>query len=301
MRRLKMPDNKTANTELEACASKLEASSNYRVLRKVAEPQKANISKSDQLRYAMIIDTETTGLDLREDEVIELGFILIAYQDAQPLKIVDFGNEMREPCRRIPKIVQELTGITPEMVKGKRVSKKKILNALDLANIVIAHNAAFDRPICERLFSEFSKKPWACSLTEIPWSKYGFESAKLKYLLMDSGHFFEGHRALDDCAALNELLSSRSPSGSSFFSELMESARKPSYFFIVRTPYELRQKMRDLGYRWSSHENRTGGEWQKTVSAENFETEADQILKLKKLGASLEYIEQDAFSRYRCE
>ena len=294
-----MPNSKTTNTELEACASKLEASSNFRVLRKVPEPAKAEIVKTDQLRYAMIIDTETTGLNPREDEVIELGFLLIAYQYENPRKIVDFGNEMREPSREIPKIVQELTGITPKMVKGKRLSKEKVLAALDLANIVIAHNAAFDRPICERLLPEFSEKPWACSLTEIPWSKYGFESAKLRYLLMDSGYFFEGHRALDDCAALNELLNVRSPHGQSFFAELMESARQPSYYFKVRTPYDLRKIMRELGYRWVQHEDRTGGEWQKNVPANNLIYEKDLILNLKKQGASLEYIEQNAFSRYR--
>ncbi|MBL3598049.1 hypothetical protein JMM63_21305 [Rhodovulum sulfidophilum] len=294
-----MPDSKTTITELEACASKLEASRNFRILRKVPRPAKAKISKTDQFRYAMIIDTETTGLDLREDEVIELGFLLIAYQDAEPRKIIEFGNELREPSRDIPGIVQELTGITPKMVKGKQLSREKVLAALDLANIVIAHNAAFDRPICERLLPEFSDKPWACSLTEIPWSKYGFESAKLKYLLMENGYFFEGHRALDDCAALNELLNSRSPHGSSFFSELMESARQPSYYLKVRAPYELRQKMRELGYRWVRHEDRPGGEWHKTVSAKSFKAEGDQIRDLKKQGASLEYIEQDAFSRYR--
>ncbi len=294
-----MPDSKTTNTELEACVSKLEASNNFRVLRKVPKPAKAKISKASQFRYAMIIDTETTGLDLREDEVIELGFLLIAYQDAESRRIIDFGNEQREPSREIPRIVQELTGITPKMVEGKKLCREKVLAILDLANIVIAHNAAFDRPICERLLPEFAEKPWACSLTEIPWSKYGFESAKLKYLLMDSGYFFEGHRALDDCAALNELLNSRSPHGSSFFSELMESARQPSYRFKVRTPYDMRQKMRDLGYRWMRHEDRAGGEWQKNISANNFTPEEEKILSLKKQGASLEYIEQDAFSRYR--
>lgn len=294
-----MPNSKTTNTELEACASKLEASSNFRILRKIPEPAKAKISITDQLRYAMIIDTETTGLNPREDEVIELGFLLITYQEDNPREIAEFGNEMREPSKEIPKRVQELTGITPKMVKGKRLNKEKILAALDLANIVIAHNAAFDRPMCERLLPEFSEKPWACSLTEIPWSKYGFESAKLKYLLMDSGYFFEGHRALDDCAALNQLLNVRSQHGKTFFAELMESARQPSYFFEVRAPYELRQIMRELGYRWVQHEDRTGGEWQKNVPAKNLIHEEALIVNLKNRGASLEYIEQNAFSRYR--
>lgn len=294
-----MSDTKPILPELEACATKLEASDSYKVLRKVPEPKKAKIRTNDELRYAMIVDIETTGLDLRTDEVIEFGFILVAYKDHDLNYIKDFGNEMREPDRKIPEQVQYLTGITPEMVKGKRLSEEKILGALSLASIVIAHNAAFDRPICERLFPEFADKPWACSLTEVPWKKYGFESAKLKYLLLENGYFFEGHRALDDCAALETLLNLASPSGRSFFEELMESARQPSFVFRVQAPYGLRQKMRDFGFRWSPFEKRAGGEWLKTVRSEDFESERNRIEKMEREGARLSYIEQDAFTRYR--
>tara|TARA_Y100000815_G_scaffold270541_1_gene295401 strand:- start:1256 stop:2110 length:855 start_codon:yes stop_codon:yes gene_type:complete len=277
----------------------LEASDSYRVLRKVPEIKKAKVEPSDQLRYAMIVDTETTGLDLKADEVIELGFVLVGYHSENLNHIAALGNEIREPGRRIPEEVQRLTGITPEMVRGKRLSARKVLGALSLANIVIAHNAAFDRPMCERLLPEFSEKPWACSLTEIPWARYGFESAKLKHLLFDSGYFFDGHRALDDCAALKCLLELRSPSGSTFFSELIERAREPSYLFRVQAPYELRQRMRELGYRWSRFETRTGGVWKKAVFHEAFNTEREIISGLKRDGATFDYIEQDAFNRYR--
>lgn len=294
-----MSGTKSNALELEKCASKLTASGSYKVLRKVPEPKRATFGTASELRYAMIVDTETTGLDLRTDEVIELGFLLVAYKDHNLKHIEDLGNEMREPDRKISDEVQALTGITPEMVAGKKLSKEKVLEALSLANIVIAHNAAFDRPILERILPEFADKPWACSLTEIPWGKYGFESAKLKYLLMENGYFYEGHRALDDCAALETLLNSASPRGSSYFEELMDSARQPSFIFRVRAPYELRQQMRDYGFRWSRFESRTGGEWLKTVRAEDFDFERMRMKKLERDGAKFDYVEQDAFTRYR--
>tara|TARA_R110000737_G_scaffold127218_3_gene159743 strand:- start:2665 stop:3558 length:894 start_codon:yes stop_codon:yes gene_type:complete len=296
-----MSNTKPTLQELEVWASKLEASESYKVLRKVAEPKREKVRKNDELRYAMIVDTETTGLDLRTDEVIELGFILVAYKDQKIKYIKDLGNEMREPDRKISEEVQHLTGITPEMVKGKSLSRETVLGALSLANIVIAHNAAFDRPICERLLPEFANKPWACSLTEVPWSKYGFESAKLKYLLLENGYFFEGHRALDDCAALEVLLNQTSPNGLSYFEELMESARQPSFSFRVQAPYDLRQTMRDFGFRWSRFEGRTGGEWLKTVKSKDFEFERIRIERMNAKGVRLDYMEQDAFSRYRIQ
>lgn len=294
-----MSEKKHPLLELEACVSKLEASDQYKVLRKIPDPKKSKARESADVRYALIVDTETTGLNIRTDEIIELGYVLVAYKGHELSYIKDFGNEMREPDRRIPDVVQALTGITPDMVKGKKLSKEKILSALSVANIVIAHNAAFDRPFCERLLPEFSEKPWACSLTEIPWREYGFESAKLKYLLIESGYFFEGHRALDDCAALEVLLKSASPFRGSFFEELMESARQPSFIFRVHAPYELRQRMTDFGFRWSRFEERAGGEWQKVVRFDEFESEKMRIGKMAREGAKLEYLEQNAFTRYK--
>lgn len=293
-----MSENKSTAPELEICASKLAASSSYKVLRKVPKPKRAKIRTAGN-RYAMIVDTETTGLDLRTDEVIELGFLLVAYKDHELQYIEDFGNEMREPNRQIPKEVQALTGITPEMVKGRRISKDNVLSALSLANIVIAHNAAFDRPVCERLFKEFAEKPWACTLTEISWRKHGFESSKLKYLVMENGYFFEGHRALDDCAALEVLLKKKSSRGNSFFAELMENARQNSFIFRVKAPYEIRQVMRSLGFHWSNFDSKAGGEWLKTVRDKDFLTEKNRLERLENEGVTLDYIEQDAFTRYR--
>lgn len=285
--------------DLEGCASVLEGSGDYKVLRRVPRPKRGKRDMPADLRFAMIVDTETTGLDLRTDEVIEIGFVLVAYQNDGIKFIENYGNELREPNREIPKEVQDLTGITPETVKGKSISREKLLEPLSLASIIIAHNAAFDRPMCERLMPEFKEKPWACSLTEVPWRVHGFESLKLKYLLMENGYFHEGHRALDDCVALATLLSCRLSGDVSYFEELLDSARLPNFIFKVQAPYDLRAEMRAMGYRWMGNEDRPGGLWFKTVSSESFAKEESQIRQLQTKGAQLEFFEQDAFTRYR--
>jgi DNA polymerase-3 subunit epsilon len=55
------------------------------------------------------------------------------------------------------------------------------------ANIVIAHNAAFDRKFAERFWPLFEHRNWACSATGIDWQKHGFGGVKLPYLLTQSG------------------------------------------------------------------------------------------------------------------
>lgn len=283
---------------LEEIAKLLEESSDYKVLRRISAPRVAE-NMEDSTRCALIVDTETTGLDLDNDEVIEIGFVLIEYNDKKIVSIQDFGNEIREPKRPISKVVQSITGITPAMVRGKEINEERVLSAVSRANIVIAHNAEFDRPMCERLFSDFKSKPWACTLKEVRWDNYGYESGKLKYLLLESGYFFEGHRALDDCMAVKQLLSLLSPSGESFFEHLMESARGQSFEFITNSPYELREVFRSNRYKWSASAGRTKGQWVKTVNADRKASEISFLENLSTKGVSFEVKEKDAFTRYK--
>ena len=60
----------------------------------------------------VIIDLETTGLDIAKDRIIQIAYI----------KVLPDGTEQRKnifvnPGRAIPKEVQELTHITDDMVK----------------------------------------------------------------------------------------------------------------------------------------------------------------------------------------
>lgn len=284
-------------SNLEDLAKVLEESSDFKVLRRVSSPSIEEAFEEGS-RCALIVDTETTGLNISDDEVIEIGFVLVEYNEKRIVSIQDYGNEMREPNKPISETVQRITGITPSMVRGKEIDEGRVLSALARANIVVAHNAEFDRPMCERLIPEFKNKPWACTLKEINWDKFGYESVKLKYLLIESGYFFEGHRALDDCMAVKQLMSLVSPSGESFFAHLMASARSQSFKFLVKSPYELREVFRSNRYRWSTLLGRTKGQWVKTVHLPDKASEIDFLVGFGERGVSFEIIEQDAFTRY---
>lgn len=287
------------DSDLEELARRLQQSEDYKILRRVPAPTLSQQPVSSDAKYALILDTETTGLNLRADEVIEIGLLLVDYSGRKLGVIRDLRNEMRQPTREIPIEVQRLTGITPDAVKGKKIDRAKVSQMISSASIVIAHNAAFDRPMCERLFPELEEKPWACSLSEIPWSQFGFESAKLKYLLIENGFFFEGHRALDDCAALNRLLNLQSPKGGSYFEILMDNARAASFEISVSSPYELRKTIREMDYRWVGFDERPGGVWRKSVKHDQVSKESAHLSELRSRGVTWIVKEQDAFSRYR--
>lgn len=121
------------------------------------------------------------------------------------------------------------------------------------AAIVIAHNAGFDRLFSERFSETFVSKPWACSMNEIDWLEEGFENARLSSIMTRFGLFHEGHRAIEDCWALLEMLAKPLPrSGRSALEVLLCAARLPTIrIWAESAPYDSRNVLKARGYKWS--------------------------------------------------
>ena len=127
--------------------------------------------------------------------------------------------------------------------------EEQIENMLDNAVIVIAHNAAFDRPFCERLHEGFKNIAWGCSLSNIPWKSEGMENAKLEYLAYKYRFFYEGHRATIDCQVGIEILSRTLPkSDNSVLKILLDTARQPTVrIFAEGAPFETKDLLKARG------------------------------------------------------
>jgi len=148
-------------------------------------------------------------------------------------------------------------------VAGQVINPERIGALIESAHIVIAHNAAFDRPMVEKHWSAFEEKHWACSFAEIDWKSEGMGSAKLDYLLWARGWFHDGHRALSDAEAALFLLTLPLPaSGRLGLSALLESARRQ--LWVVRaedTAFEQRASLKARGYRWDDGEDKRVKAW----------------------------------------
>lgn len=145
------------------------------------------------------LDTETTGLDHRKDELIELGMVKFDYlSDGRIVGVKDTFSAFNEPSDPIPAEITALTGITDEMVAGHRIDDASLATFVDDAVITIAHNCVFDRNFAERYWPIFEQKAWGCSATEIDWRKHGFAGAQIGHLLTGMGFFHQAHRAVDD-------------------------------------------------------------------------------------------------------
>lgn len=290
-------------SHLERYASELEASGEYRVLRRLHLGSSRRPPEGLLMRRAVIVDVETTGLNPEVDQIIELAMLAFDYSpDGAFVSAVESFDQLRDPDRSISPEITKLTGITNELVAGRKIDNAEADALVRSAALVIAHNAAFDRPFCERLLPSFIEKPWACSLREVAWTEEGFESARLGQLASGFGLFFDGHRALQDCEALLEVLSRPLPhSGRTALTMLLESARRARWHIRAEdSPYDLRDVLKRRGYRWQAGDHAKRGAWCTEVGEDSFDNECEFLRTeiYRRRNAAIDAQLLTAFDRY---
>lgn len=233
---------------------RLEETGRYRVLRKLEPRAIVDAPRPGFPLRGVIVDTETTGLNARKDEIIEIGIVAFSFDAAGNIgDVTGVYGGLQQPNVAIPADITRLTGINDDMVAGQAIDIAQVRALIEPADLIIAHNAGFDRPFCETFSSTFASKAWACSVSEIDWSARGFEGTKLGYLIGQAGYFHDGHRAVDDCFALLEVLAQDGPDqdNTSFAELFAASQRSRVRIFAENSPFEMKDHLKGRGYRWS--------------------------------------------------
>ena len=134
----------------EGAAEALEATGDYRVLRRVPRlPPMPSVMTG--LCQGVYLDVETTGLDPVRDEIIQLAMVPFAYdRDGRIHGAGEPFCQFRQPSIEIPERVTELTGIDIWDVAGKSIDPGDVQMFAGFPDLVVAHNAAFDRRFAER-------------------------------------------------------------------------------------------------------------------------------------------------------
>jgi DNA polymerase-3 subunit epsilon len=261
----------------EEMAKHLEASGDYRVLRRLKIPSAYTEPDGTPTKLGIILDVETTGLNPDADEIVELGMIKFEFSaDGRIFRVGQRFSGLREPEIPIPPEIVALTGITPELVRGQQINPEAVSAFMTDAVIVVAHNAGFDRLFCERQWPDFASKHWACSSTEVDWQRHGHAGSRLAYLLNDHGYFSTGHRALCDCEGVLALLS-RGPSGQGpHLGELLASARRATVrLFAEGAPFESKDILKARGYRWFEGDADRSKSWRKDLTEDALSAELE--------------------------
>lgn len=257
--------------EIAAAIALLETHPDYRVLRSLppAETLVSSLPPVLPLRVAAIVDVETTGLFAGLDEVIELAVQRVQF-DALG-RIVKVGaprSWLQEPVDPLTPEITAITGLTDAMLAGQLIDIGAATSLIGSADVVIAHNAAFDRPFIDLLLPGVHGAAWACSMCEIDWRAHGFEGRALNHLVYQagaSGYFFGGHRAATDVLALLHLLAHPlGDEGATVLGRLIATAETPSVKVMADgAPFSRKDGLKRRGYQWDANR----GHWWKTVAA----------------------------------
>ena len=148
------------------------------------------------------VDLKTTGLNAKTDRIIEIGAVRV-----ENGKVKDVFHRLIDPERKIGEFVEELTGITNEMVKGEQKIAEALTEFLEFLGEapLVGHNIMFDYSFLKRNVVNIGKtfdRTGVDTLALVRLLFPTFPKKTLPYvceqLHIDTG---ESHRALDDARA----------------------------------------------------------------------------------------------------
>ena len=213
----------------------------------------------------LILDTETTGLDENNNEVIEVGCILFN---------VPFKTVLSQLSFLLPVDINEaefINGITVEVSNIMQPWKEGIqffLKLIESCDFIVAHNADFDKKWFGKGNLPSLDKKWICSLDDINWSFK--KNIKSRPSVTDLALGFNIpvwnlHRALSDCYYISEVFKKIDN-----LEDVLLKATEPKYLYKAIVSYEDRSLAKNAGFRWNSP---VQGAWTRKLS----EAEATEL------------------------
>ena len=235
-----------------------------------------NPAQGDEIEV-VVLDVETTGLDCKQHEIIELGLVklLVSASTGGIHKIMGSLSLFEQPKVPITQEITDITHITQEMVAGETFDVLGIESIFNTVSLVIAHNAEFDRGFFDTRFPTLQNLPWACSIKDIQWKNYGLEGRQLMSLVSQCGYFYEGHRADIDCIATLRLFMDKEGS----MQEILHKALEENVRIHCYTaPYRIKDALKENGYKWDAKAE--PAHWRKDVPAMDVDAEWSFLAKL---------------------
>lgn len=256
----------------------------YRVLDRFVSPAFYNIqdpANMRRLKVGVYVDTETTGIDTRKDNIIELAMCRFIFDDDGLIYDVAGGASfLNDPGMPLDEKIRSITGITDEDVKGQIIDSRSVTSMLEGVDLVFAHNAGFDRKICERYFPRFKELPWACAQQDIPWRKnFGAPGVSLEVLAaFIGGMFYNAHRALIDCQVGIHMLTAQDRDGNTGLLYAINAAASDTLrVWAVGSPFHYKDLLKDRGYHWNDGKDGRPKAWHKGVDEAEVNEELDWL------------------------
>lgn len=236
--------------------------------------------------YLLAIDTETTGFDTENDDIIELGYAL--YDTKRDSPLIMHSNFIMNKIPLSDEVV-DVTGITQDDLDkfGKEPSEvflmlTNLVEEYDI-NYFVAHNGVeYDLPIIKNNFVRAGMDVLnvRCIDTKMDLPlKYKPRSTSLSYMAADHGFINPfPHRALTDAMTCMKLLKSYN------LMEVLEVASTPLIEIRADVNYDNKDKAKARGYYWDAERK----VWLKKIREFHLKREEQeaqfQVLKIRSVG-----------------
>ena len=229
---------------------------------------------NDNAVKVCFLDLETTGLNKDTCKIIEFAGKVTAIDtsNGELLGIVDEYESFNDPEESIEPEITRITGITDDIVAGHSIDWESVSRVLNQADIIVAHNASFDRAFMDRYLPLSQDKVWVCSVSDINWPERGFGARGQEILCIWHGLYYESHRAMSDVDALIHLVTHEAEESDNAVLELIANAAKPIYkIAALNSPFQTKDILRSRRYRWDP-QNRY---WWKNLVLDEIDTEKE--------------------------
>lgn len=267
------------NSEFEEAAQRLETHPQFRVLREVPKPfsEMPGNGAPPAGKCVCIIDLETSGIDPDRHKIIELALMMVfVSEDGDVLGHFGPLSWLEDPRVALEPEITMLTGLCNHHLTDHKINDVAVIRMIERADLLVAHNCAFEIGWLERRYPALKGKPWACSMRDLPWLQLGLDGRAQTALLNQHGWFSSAHRAAADVWSLFTLLG-ESRSGwlkgprRTHLQRLLEAADQTTALVEARgAPFSAKDRLRARGYSWHPAPRKV---WAKEIAQINVEHE----------------------------
>ena len=222
-----------------------------------------NLKTQPSPENILILDTETTGLDNENDDCIEVGSILFNVKSRAVLAQQSFLLPVeKNNAEKINNIPAEITRLSQPLFEAIKYFESLV----QVSDVIVAHNAEFDKKWFGLKKLPKIEKQWICSMEDITWPAHKQLKAcpSVRDLALAYGvPVWNAHRALTDCIYLAEVFKRCSE-----LEKILIMALEPKVLLRAEISYEDRYLAKSAGFRWN---DAIKGAWSKKMSRRDME------------------------------
>lgn len=224
------------------------------------------------MRRALLLDTETTGVNPATDRVIEVAVILFDLELGCPIESYASLLQATENA------AESANGIPPAaLVDANHAIEvwRRVAEVAAKADVIAAHNAEFDQSFVRAAgLVGLADRVWCCTMSGFDWGG----SRKLVEIALNHGVGVASiHRALADVDTMARLFARVRERGGDL-PALFRRAARPKSLFYALVSYNNRQIAKDHGFGWD--EPKHGKNWFRYMPPEDTAALPFQVRKV---------------------